>query len=210
VKLGIAVLLAALLFASQLLLPGVAERQLRDELADTGAVTSVSVHAFPALKLLGKKADSVRVRMSQARIGSGDLADELDSTRRTGSLDVRVDRFSLGPLSLRDVRLRKDGDALTGEASLTTADLAAALPVDLGLHPVASEDGALVMEAQVGPVTVRARLSASDGALLIAPDGLLGGLASVTVFDDPRVRVLSVGARSRADGFTVVTKARLS
>ena len=70
-------------------------------------------------------------------------------------------------------------------------------------------DGALVMEADVGPVAIRARLSASDGALLIAPDGLLGGFASVRVFDDPRVRVVSVGAQPQADGFTVVARAEL-
>jgi hypothetical protein len=210
VKLGAAVFVAALLFASQIVLPQLAESRLRSELAATGTVTSVHVSAFPALKLLFEKADSVRVRMSRARVGAGDIADELDSTRRTHDLDVSVDTFTLGPLQLRDVSLRKHGDALTGEASLTEADLADALPVDLGLRPVSSADGALVMEADVGPVAVRARLSANDGALLIAPDGLFGGFASITVFDDPRVHVLSVGARSRADGFTVVTRARLS
>jgi hypothetical protein len=201
---------AALLVASQLLLPRLAESRLRSELAKTGSVTSVEVHAFPALKLLVKRADSVRVRMRTARIGAGDLGDRLAGTRRTHSLDARVTTASLGPLKLRDVRLEKDGDELSGSASLDDSDLQSALPVDLGLHPVSSSDGALVMEADVGPVAIRARLSASDGALLIAPDGLLGGFASVRVFDDPRVRVLSVAAEDRANGFTVVGRARLS
>lgn len=209
-KLGAAVFVAAVLFASQVLLPRVAESRLRDELSRTGTVTSVSVHAFPALKLLFQRADSVRVRMSRARFGSGDLADELASTSRTGSLDARADEVTLGPLVVRDVRLVKKGEALTGSASLTEADLSSALPVSLGLHPVSSEGGALVLEADVGPVAVRARLSASDGALIIAPDGLLGGFASVTVFSDPRVRVTGVGARSSPGGFTVVAHARLS
>lgn len=209
-KLGLAVFVAALLFASQLLLPRLAEQRVRSELASTGSVTSVEVHAFPALKLLFQRASSVKVHMSAARLGTGDIADRLDSTRRTGKLDVRVDTFSLGPLRLRDVRLRKSGARLEGEASLDQADLEAALPVDLGLRPVRSDDGALVLEADVGPISVRARLSAVDGALRIAPDGLLGGFASVTVFEDPRVRITSVGARPRAGGFTVVTRARLS
>ena len=205
----IALAVAVLLVASQFALPRLASSRLRSELAPTGTVTAVEVHAFPALKLLFERADSVDVRMSDAKIGSGDLADRLAETARTDSLDARAEVATLGPLKLRDVRLSKDGDALTGEASLTEADLAAALPVDLGLRPVSSADGALVMEADVGPVTVRARLSASDGALMIAPDGLLGGLASVRVFDDPRVRVLGVGAQSRADGFTVSASAEL-
>jgi hypothetical protein len=205
----LALAVAVLLVASQFALPRLASSRLRSELAPTGTVTAVEVHAFPALKLLFERADSVDVRMSDARIGAGDLADRLAATERTDSLDARVEIASLGPLKLRDVRLSKDGDALRGEASLTEADLAAALPVDLGLRPVSSVDGALVMEAEVGPVTVRARLSASDGALLIAPDGLLGGFASVSVFDDPRVRVLGVAAQSRADGFTVSARAEL-
>lgn len=209
-KLGLAVFIAALLFASQVILPRVAESRLRDELSSTGTVTSVSVHAFPALELLGQKADSVRVRWSRVRIGSGDLADELASTSRAGALDARAELATFGPLKLRDLRLIKKGNALTGSASLTEGDLASALPVSLGLHPVSSSDGALVLEADVGPVAVRARLSASDGALIIAPDGLLGGFASVTVFSDPRVRVTGVGARSSPGGFTVVARARLS
>jgi hypothetical protein len=210
VKLGAAVFVAAVLFASQVFLPRIAESRVRHELASTGHVTSVHVSAFPALKLLFERADSVTVRMSSASLGTGDIGERLASTRRTHDLDVAVDTFELGPLRLRDVSLHKSGSRLTGEASLTESDLADALPVDLGLRPVSSSDGALVMEADVGPVAVRARLSAADGALLIAPDGLLGGFASVTVFEDHRVRVLSVGARPRADGFTVVTRGRLS
>jgi hypothetical protein len=210
VKLGAAVFVAALLFASQVFLPRLAESRVRSELRSTGHVTSVEVHAFPALKLLFQRADSVTVHLSSAALGTGDLADRLASTRRTHDLDVTVGTVALGPLKLRDVRLVKRDDELTGSASLTEADLASALPVDLGLHPVSSDDGALVMEADVGPVAVRARLSASDGALLIAPEGLLGGFASITVFDDSRVHVESVGARAGADSFTVVAHARLS
>ena len=133
----------------------------------------------------------------------------MPTTDRTDSLNLRVDTLSVGPLRVRDVTLNKDGDALVGTATVRTADLQSALPVDLGLRPVPSDDGALVMEAEVGPVAVRARLSASDGALLVAPDGLLGGFASLTVFKDDRVSVSSVSATSNADGFTIVTRARL-
>jgi DUF2993 family protein len=198
------------LAASQLALPSLAENRLESELASTGTVSSVEVHAFPALKLLFQRADSVRVRMSSASVGVGDLGDRLDSTRRTGSLDVAIDTLAVGPLQVRDVALHKDGDELEGSASLTRDDLQAALPLDLGLRPVESSDGAIVLEAEVGPVAVRGRLSDSDGALLIAPDGLLGGFASVTVFEDPRVRITGVSAEPRPDGFTVVIDGELS
>ena len=202
--------LLLVLVASQIALPPLAERQVRSELAETGEVTSVDVDAFPALKLLFERADSVTVRMSSASVGAGDIGDRLASTSRTGSLDVAVDVLRIGPLRVRDVALRKSGDELIGEASLTREDLEAALPVDLGLRPVENSEEELVLEAEVGPVAVRGRLSDSDGALRIAPDGLLGGFASVTVFEDPRVRITGVGARSRPDGFTVVVDGELS
>lgn len=196
-KLGLAVFVAALLVASQVLLPIVAEDRLRGELSDTGRVTSIQVSAFPALKLLGERADSVRVRLSSATIGTGDLGDRLASTARTDRLDARVDSLSLGPLKVRNVTLRKRGSALTGSASVRSADL----PV--GIRPISSSGGTLVLEADVGPLSARARLSASDGALIVAPDGALGGLASLTLFEDPRVEVRSVSATGNADAFTI-------
>ena len=152
---GLAVFVAAVLVASQVLLPILAESQVRDELRGAGDVTSVEVHAFPALKLLGKRADSVRVRLRSATIGTGDLGDRLASTRRTDRLDLSIGVFTLGPLQAHDVTLRKRGDVLTGSASLRAADF----PASLGLRPIASDNGALVVEGSFGPVSARARVS---------------------------------------------------
>lgn len=202
-KVRLAVFVACLLVASQLALPTLAERRVRSELAEFGTVASVKVSAFPALKLLFEKADSVSVRMESAEVGTGDLGDQLASTERTGKLDFAVESLSVGPLEVRDVTLHKDGDELAGEASLTADDL------PMGIRPVDASDGALIVEAQIGPAVVRARLSAVDGALRVAPDGLFGGFASVTVFEDPRVSIESVGAESFEGGFTTVVRARL-
>lgn len=198
-KLGLAVFVAALLVASQVVLPVVAENRLRSELRSSGRVSSVHVSAFPALKLLTKRADSVRVRLRSASIGMGDLGDRLASTERTKDLDARVDTLSVGPLRAHDVTLRKRGDALTGSATVRAADF----PTTLGLRPVSSSGGSLVLEADVGPVAARARLSADGGALVVAPDGLLGGFARLTLFEDRRVSVRSVSARGDARAFTV-------
>lgn len=201
-KARIAFFVACVLVASQLALPSLAERRVRSELAAFGDVTSVEVSAFPALKLLFQRADSVRVRMSRAEVGTGDLADQLVSTERTGELDFTVDSLSVGPLEVRDVTLRKDGDELIGSAALTDD-----LPLDL--RPVSTDGDALILEASLAGVTARARLSAVDGALRVAPDGLLGGFASVTVFEDPRVAVESVDARSFDGGFTTIVRGTL-
>jgi hypothetical protein len=202
-------LLAAALVGSQLALPRVAERRISQDLASNGEVRRVSVEAVPAFKLLFKRADRVEIEMSEARAGAGKLAQLLRRTAGARELDARVDRVQVGPLELRRVALHKDHNHLSGEATLSDADLAAALPSRLALRPVEDPAGELVLEASAGLLTVRARLSARDGALVIAPEGLLGGLGSLTVFRDSRVHVSGVGSKLGADGFTLTAAGRL-
>lgn len=192
-----------LLVATQLLLPRLAERALRAELAPTGEVRDVDVDAFPALTLLADRADAVRVRVGAVEAGPGRLGDLIASTERTRALDARAASLRLGPVDLRDLRLVKRGRRLDGRA---------ALPAQDGLRPVASEGGQLVFEATaglLGGLTVRARLAARDGALVVVPEGLLGGLATLTVFSDPRIEVTGVGAREGAGGYGLTVSARL-
>ena len=83
------ILVAALLVLSQLLLPGIAARRLRDQLSRSGQVTAVEVHAFPALKLLWRHADRVVIRMqSYATSSSGELGTNLNQIGGVGSLDA--------------------------------------------------------------------------------------------------------------------------
>jgi LmeA-like phospholipid-binding len=206
-----AAVLLGLLVVVQLVLPRLAEHYVRSEVRRNGGdVASVHVSAFPAIKLLWRHADTVRLHLRSARLGVGDLAEELQRAAGVVRLDATIAQMDLGPLRLRDIELRKRGDRLDGAATVTREDLSAALPVAVGLTPVEADDGALVLRASVGPLSARARLSASDGALRIAPDGLLGGFASLTVFRDPRVAVTGVGARPATDGFTLTAEGRLA
>jgi hypothetical protein len=147
--------------------------------------------------------------MAEARAGTGRLARLLRQTRGAREVDAHVDLVRVGPLRLRGVVLRKDHDRLSGEASVSNADLAAALPRQLALRPVDDPAGELVLEASAGVFTARARLSARDGALVIAPEGLLGGLGSLTIFRDSRVQVTDVGSKVGNGGFTVTAAGRL-
>jgi len=207
--LALLALVVAVLVGAQLVLPRLAERRIARDLAATGEVRRVSVDAHPALKLLFKRADRVEVDMAEARAGTGRLARLLRRTKGARRLEARADVVRVGPLQLRGVALHKDHDRLTGEASVTNGDLAAALPSRLAVRPVEDPAGELVLEAAAGPLAVRARLSARDGALVIAPEGLLGGLGSLTVFRDPRVEVTGVGSKLGADGFTLTAAGRL-
>ena len=204
-------LAVAALVGGQLALPRVAERRITSDLAESGKVRRVEVEAVPALKLLFKRADRVEVEMDEVRAGTtGRLVELLRRTRATKELDARADLVSLGPLRLHAAMLTKNGDRLRGEATVSEAELAAALPSQLRLRPVEDPSGELVLEGAIGPISARARLTARDGALVVAPEGLFGGLGSLTLFKDSRVEVSEVGSRTGPDGFTLTAAGRLA
>ena len=204
-------LAVAALVGGQLALPRLAERRITSDLSKSGHVTHVNVEAVPAIKLLFKRADRVEVEMAEVRAGTtGRLVELLRRTRGTDDLDARAELVTLGPLRLHAAKLTKDGDRLRGEATVSERELAAALPPQLRVRPVEDPAGELVLEGAVGPLTARARLTARDGALVIAPEGLLGGLGSLTLFKDSSVQVTEVGSRTNADGFTLTATGRLA
>ena len=204
-------LTVAALVGGQIALPRVAERRLTSDLSRSGHVTHVSVEAVPAIKLLFKRADRVEVEMSEVRAGTtGKLVQLLRRTRQTKELKASAGLVTVGPLRLHDAMLTKDHDDLSGQATISEQELAAALPSQLRLRPVEDPSGELVLEGAVGPITARARLTARDGALVVAPEGLLGGLGSLTVFRDSRVKVTDVGAKPGPQGFTLTATGRLT
>jgi hypothetical protein len=214
IALVLGLLVAAGLVATQLILPRIAARRLAEDLRASGDVDHVRVRAMPALKLLFDRADSVEIRMGEARAGTGQIADLLEDARGAERLDARAARVRLGPLTARDLRVSKRGDDLRAQAAVSDADLAAALPRGTGLRPIQVGGGELVLEASAGVLglraAVRARLSARDGALVIAPDGLLGAIGSLTLFADPRVQVTGVDARRASGGFVLAAHGRLA
>ena len=204
-------LAVAALVGGQLALPRVAERRITSDLSRSGQVRHVSVEAVPAIKLLFKRADRVEVEMSEVRAGTtGRLVQLLRRTKQTKELDARADLVTLGPLRLHAAVLSKDHDQLSGHATVSEQELAAALPSQLRIRPIDDASGELVLEGAVGPIVARARLTARDGALVVAPEGLLGGLGSLTVFKDSRVKVTDVGSKTGADGFTLTAAGRLA
>lgn len=207
-------LILVLLVAAQLFLPSVAARRLRDELSAHGRVTSVSVHAFPAVKLLWNRADSVTVRMSElhgdVRL-SGNL---LARAHETGKLDVRIATATVGPLAAHDVHVHEQDGRVETRASVSETELRAALPPGLDVQPVASGDGQLLLRASANlfgiGLSADALLLAQDGNLVIQPVGLpFASLARLTVFADPRIAVQGVGASAYPGGFTFTVSARL-
>jgi len=211
--LGAVLLGLLLLVIAQLALPGVAEQRIRDQLQGSGQVLSVHVSAFPAIELLWHHADSVDVRLGRYNSTPAHLSSLLDQARDVGTLTASAREVQTGLLTLQDATLHKHGDQLTGSARVTEADVRSALPILRSVTPVTSEDGRLTVRGTATlfgvSATVDATVGAQDGKLVVVPDVPFGGLATITVFSDPRVAVQSVGATAAGDGFVVHATARL-
>jgi hypothetical protein len=212
----IAVLTAAgivllVVVVAQLLLPGIAAQELRDDLQQSGTVLEVKVSSFPAIKLLWHKADSVVVRMGHYRSASSHLGDTLGRAADADKLDASVQELFVGPVTLRNATLHKQGSALTGSATVTEANLRSAVFFLDNVEPITSGNGRLTLRGTASflglRATVDATVSAKGGALVVAPNVPLGGIAAITLFDNPNVQVTSVSATNVPGGFRVSASA---
>ncbi len=206
------------LIASQLLLPGIAASQLRSELEANGSNVDVEVKAFPALKLLFKRADRVTVDVSDYNSGGEgegtSIADLLARTKAVGELDVHVRVLEDRLLRIQDVRLRKEGDTLVADVALRTVDVDAALPANLRVTGGSDDEGisvAGVTSVFGSEISAQAKILVDDeGRIVLRPEGIpLASLVTVPVFSDERIAVETIGARPTADGFAVTARGRL-
>jgi hypothetical protein len=170
-------------------------------------VLSVQVHAFPAIELLWHQADRVVIRLGRYRTPVSKLGSSLHQSADVGSLDATATEFDAGLLALHDARLVKRGNRVTASATVTDADLHAALPILDSVTPVASGDGQLTLQGTASlfgvTATVQAVVHAVSGALVVTPNVPLGGFATISVFSNPHVAVESVGGEPVTGGFVV-------
>ena len=207
--LGVVLLVIVVLGVAQLVLPGIAAQRIRSQLGRYGQVQSVSVSAFPAIELLWHHADSVSVRLQLVSVRAAPAWPGVSISSRTSArCTPSVARVTVGLLTVRDARLVKHGASLVATARVTDADLRGVLPVLRTVTPVASSDGQLILRGTADVLGARAlgRLlgaGLSGGALVVSPDVPFGGVATITAFSDPAVRVTSVSAAAVSGGFTV-------
>ncbi|MFL5824841.1 MAG: hypothetical protein ACJ764_15525 [Solirubrobacteraceae bacterium] len=213
IVLALAGLVLLLLVVAQLVLPSLAASSLRDRLSKSGRVLSVQVDAFPAITLLWHQADRVVVRMASYRSSTRQLSDLLSKVGDTDELDASVGVMSTGLLTVHRATLHKRGSELTARATVTEGDLRAAVPFLVGVVPVASGGGQLVLRgtANVLGITVSADATvlARDGELLLVPDVPFGTLATIKLFSNPALSVQAVSASPVSSGFALSMHARL-
>lgn len=201
---GVAGLLLALLVASQLLLPVLAQRRIAEELERYGPRPDVEVRAFPALKLLFGRADRIDIAQDAARIDTPQLIDELSQSGHVDEFEAGVGTLQIGMLRLSEVRVAKDGDDAEAAATVTLGELQGALRdlTNLRVLPGPEGDG-IVLSGEVAvfgrTFGGRARVRADGGRLVVGLEGL--PLGTITLVDDPRLRIVDVGAAEVPGGY---------
>jgi hypothetical protein len=202
--LGIAAAVMLLLVLAQLLLPSLAAKRVNDRVARYGTVKRVSVSAFPAVKLLWGSVDSVHVAAGTLTATAAQISSLLWEARDVHDMTVTADAASLrvaglpNGLTVSDVRMEKHGSTIDASATLTQQQLDEALPPSFHVEPVASGGGQVEVKASGGLFGTQASLAALvkpfEGRLVAQPQGFsLAGLATVTLFSDPHLRVRSIG-----------------
>jgi hypothetical protein len=103
---------------------------------------------------------------------------------------------------------------LTAAATVTQADLKSAVFFLDNVEPIASGNGSLTLRGTANILglraTVNATVAARNGALVVAPDVPFGGIATLTLFNDPHIQVQSVSATTVPGGFRVSADATVS
>jgi LmeA-like phospholipid-binding len=188
-----------LLVLAQVFLPGVAASRIRKRVGRYGTVQSVSVSAWPAVKLLWGDADSVTVRARSLKTSAAQTAKLLWDARGLGDMKLTAQASQVGALKLSDVSLEKHGKTLSGQARMTDADVKAALPEGFDVQFVKSEGGQVEVQASGGlfgiAASVNAVASASEGRLIARPRGFLVEALQLTLFSEPHIYVEGVGVQ---------------
>jgi hypothetical protein len=188
------------LVLAQLLLPGIAANRVSTRLSRYGKVESVSVKAFPALKLLWHNADSVTVRATSLKLTPAQTASLLWEARGLNQIDLTASSITEGPLRLNDVSVHKRGKSLAAQTRLTPTGTNNPRSEGFGLQLLGSEAGQVKVRASGGLFgvggSVDAVVLASQGKLVVHPVGFLLDALTLTLFSEPHVYVTSVGVRA--------------
>ncbi len=187
-----------LLVLAQLLLPRIAASVVSSRVGRYGKVESVSVHAWPAVKLAWGSVDSIRVRAKSLTMSSAQAAKLLWEAHGVARMDLSAQRVHVGRLRLSDATMSKRGDQLSASGNASEANAKAALPVNMDMRLLRSEHGEVEVLASGGlfgvGASVNAVAQASNGKLVVHPLGFLVSGFRLTLFADPHVYVEGVAA----------------
>jgi hypothetical protein len=199
IALPILAAVVVLLALAQIFLPRIAASTVSSKVERYGKVRSISVSAWPAVKLLWNSADSVTLHAGSLALSPAQSAELLSESSDTAKLDATVAEVHEGPLRLTDASITKRGNQLHGEALISEAGVDAALPPGVSVRLLGSAHGQVRVRVGGGlfgiGASVEAVAGAEGGNLVVRPQApLIGSAVRVTLFSDPHIYVEGVGA----------------
>jgi hypothetical protein len=202
VALAVAGLVLVLLLASQFALPPIASHKIEDKLTAQGGSAHVSLHAFPALRLLWHHGSSIDVTGSGLHVdlgtGKQKVFQNLDGF---GKVHIHLTDVTAGPFDTRSFAL----DRNKGSADYNLALQASVRPSDLATYLGSQAGGALgglfggiagglvPGGTQPVPVSVNATVQSRGGNPVVQSGG--GTVAGVPV--GPLLEALAVAVVAR-------------
>jgi hypothetical protein len=106
----LAIALAALLIASQFVLPPIAENRLEGSVTEHGGTAKAELSAIPALELLFKHGDKLGLTASNLSVdlkqNQQDVFKQLDNF---GQVDITITDSRAGPFSVKHFHVKKSG-----------------------------------------------------------------------------------------------------
>jgi hypothetical protein len=177
---------AALLVASQFVLPELAERRVENRLERGGGEATASLSAFPALRLLFDDGDSFEAEGRGLRVDVTRREQVLERLDGFGEVRVRLTEVVAGPLDVStfDLRRAKGQPNYDVRISAETSprDVAAFLGSSAG-GPLGGVLGSLAAESLPGggarpvPFDLDAQVESREGDVVVsAADGSVAGV----------------------------------
>jgi hypothetical protein len=130
-----------ILIASQLLVPGIAERDVEDRLTEGGGQASVSLSAFPALRLLFDDGTRFEARGTGLDLDLNQRVDVLDRLDGFNKVDVLMEDLVAGPVEVSRFQLTREGS--DPYRLLSSGQASPAALVDLGADALGIPGGDL-------------------------------------------------------------------
>ncbi|HWX46284.1 MAG TPA: hypothetical protein VNY52_13315 [Solirubrobacteraceae bacterium] len=193
IALGAAGAIVAVLILAQLLLPSLAVRRVRDELARYGVVRSATVSAFPAIQLLWGNAQSATIRAGNLNMGLSQASELLWKARGVNRVDMSSESMRLGSVTMHGVHMHKQGSSLYIQGSAT--NFQGLVPGGVEVQPLEKVPGGVKVRVSGNlfgaQTSTEAVLGAQEGSLVAQPQGIpFAGYVKETMFSDPHIYLL--------------------
>lgn len=175
-------LMILMLLALQLAIPHIAARRIARQLVEGGGEAKVVVKAFPALRLLWRGGDRLRVDGRRLEIGMSKEAGGLSSLDGFYEVSIHLAEFRTGPFEIRYFQLSRRGPGPYVMRSVATTSGAGLIDYGGTVTGIAGAPllASLARQAPLGdrrvPIEVEVELASTEGLLtVVSGTGTIAG-----------------------------------